>query len=340
MEKVSLSTIAEKTGFSESTVSRVINGKAREFRISEKTEKKILKAVKKLGYKPNPVAVNLRVKKSFTVGLIIPSLDNPFFVNITSILDKQLTERGYNIVLTESYDDPEVEKKMIENLNSRNVDGIVLIPSKAKGGNPSLLEAISDHGVPVLCIDRYFKDSKIPYVTTDNVNGAYQAIELLIKNGHQNIACIQGIQDSTPAIDRKNGYLKALQDNGLEPYEVSGNDFSIECGYREMNRILARENKPTAIFAMSSTIALGVIKAIEEAGLRIPEDFSLVGFDDNVFLDYLSTPLTTICQPVEEISKIVSQALINHIDGDITLSEFKSRELKPSLVQRKSVTGI
>lgn len=336
-QNISIKFISEKSGFSASTVSRVINGNAREYRISEETEEKILAIADEYNYEPNPVAVSLRVKKSHTIGLIIPSLDNPFFVNITSILNKELTKRGYNIILTESEDDPQIEEKHIKQLMERNIDGLLLIPSKERDQNVVILEERFGSGIPIICIDRYIKNSKIPYITTDNEKGAYEGVKYLIERGHQKIACIQGLEQSTPGIDRKNGYLAALKEHGLDPFYIGGDAFSIECGYRETKKILEKEEKPTAIFAMSSTIALGVMRGLEEQEYAIPEDVSLIGFDDYVFLDYLSTPLTTIAQPIKEISEIAARALIDHLDGNLDLSEWASTMLNTKIIHRKSV---
>jgi LacI family transcriptional regulator len=334
---VSIKTIAEEAGYSASTVSRVMNGHAREFRISKRTEELILKTAKKFDYEANPVAVNLRVKKSLTIGLIIPSFNNPFFVNITGILNKELAQRGYNIIITESNEDPETEEKMIKQLLSRSVDGLLIIPCRDRDINLKLLEDTLNDGVPVMCIDRYIKNSSIPYITTDNVNGAYKGVKLLLEKGHKKVACIQGIENSTASEDRKEGYYMALKENNIEPFYIGGDEFSIMCGYREGKVLLQYKEKPTAIFAMSNTIALGVMKAATEGGYKIPEDFSLISFDDNVFLDYLSTPLTAISQPKEEISQIAARVLINHIDGKMDLSDWQSEFLMPKIVYRKSI---
>lgn len=335
--KVSIKFIAEKTGFSVSTISRVMNGRAREYRISETAEKKIKKAVKEFGYKPNPIAVNLRVKKSFTVGLIIPSLDNPFFVKITGILNRELVKRGYNIVVTESDEDPLLEEKLVKQLLTRNIDGLLLIPCRDREENITLLEDTINNGVPVLCIDRYIENSAIPYIISNNLDGAYEGVKFLVEKGHKKIACIQGLEDSTPSIDRKKGFLKALAEDGLKAFYIGGDEFTVECGYREMNKILKMKEKPTAIFAMSSTIALGIMKAIEENGYSIPKDFSLIGFDDNIFLDYLATPLTSIAQPIEEISEKAAHALINLIDGEIAITDWENKILETHIIHRKSV---
>jgi len=337
---VSIKFIAEKSGYSVSTVSRVINGNAREYRISEATEKKILDLAKKFEYEANPVAVNLRLKKSHTVGLIIPSLDNPFFVNVTSILNKELDKRGYNIILTESYEDPLVEEKVVKRLLSRNIDGLLLIPSRYRDKNTDLFKNIDKQGIPIVCIDRYLKNTEIPFVITDNKYGAYIGGMHLIENGHTKIACIQGLPDSTPNKDRKSGFIKALEENNLSPFYLGGDSFSIECGYRVMKSILRKKEKPTAIFAFSSNIALGIIKAAREKKFNIPNDMSLICFDNNVFLDYTNPPLTTIAQPIKNISHIAANVLIENIDATDKPSEFKNKILKPDLIIRESVQSI
>lgn len=334
---VSIKKIAEESGYSVSTVSRVMNGRAEEFRISEKAEKLILNVSEKFNYKANPIAVNLRVKKSYTIGLVIPTLDNPFFVNITSILNRELTKKGYNIILTESDDDPQTEGQMIKQLLNRNIDGLLLIPCKDNDENLALLEETYKEGLPIICIDRYMKDSTIPYITTDNEKGAYEGVKYLIEKGHKKIACIQGLKKSTPCIDRKNGYLAALKEYKLEPLYIGGDEFSIKCGYREASNLLKEQDVPIAIFAMSSTIALGVIKAAEEHGYSIPGDISLIGFDNNIFLDYLSSPLTTIAQPIKKISETAVNILIDHLDDKLDLTKWTSMMLDTTIIHRKSV---
>lgn len=334
---ISIKFISEKSGFAPSTVSRVMNGNAREYRISEETEEKILKVAKKYDYRANPVAVNLRVKKSHTIGLVIPTLENPFFVNLTSLLNRELAKMGYNIILTESYDDVNTEGEMIDQLLERNVDGLLIIPSEEADQNAKTIKEAFDNGLPILCIDRYLNNSSIPYIITDNEKAAYDGAEFLIDRGHEQIACIQGLKNATPTIDRNRGFKNAIADHGLDPFYIGGDAFSVECGYREALKIIDDIGIPDAIFAMSSTIALGVMEAVEERGLDIPEDISLIGFDDNIFLDYLSTPLTTIAQPIHQISELAVNALIDHIDGKIDLKNWESKMLNTKIIQRKSV---
>lgn len=335
---VTIKTIAEESGFDPSTVSRVLNGRAKEFRISQSTADIIFEVNSKYNYQPNPVAVNLRIKKSFTIGLVIPTLNNPFFVNITSILNRELTKRGYNMILTESNDEPQMEEKVINQLLHRNIDGILLIPCKDRDFNLTFLEEIYKDGIPIIYIDRYMKESIIPHIVTDNKKGAYEGVKYLIEKGHRKIACIQGLVGSSPCIDRKKGYLEAMKEHKLKPFYLEGDEFSIGCGIRETEKMLKTVGLPTAIFAMSSTIALGAIDVLNKQGYNIPQDISLIGFDDNIFLDYLATPLTCISQPVEEISEAAVKALINHLDGKSNLLEFKSLMLDSHIIHRKSVS--
>lgn len=339
-KNISIKTIAEEAGYSATTVSRVMNGRAEEYRISKKAEEKILKIAKKHDYRANPVAVNLRLKESFTVGLIIPSLDNPFFVNVTSLLNKELTKRGYNIILTESYDDPGVEKEMIEQLLERNVDGLLIVPSTGRRENIDLFENTIRGGVPILCLDRYIMNSSIPYITTDNEYGAYIGVKCLIEKGHKKIACIQGLPESTPSKDRKRGFVKALKEFNLESFYIGGDEFSIMCGYRETQILLQKKEKPTAIFAMSSNIALGVMKAVDENGYSIPEDLSLISFDDYEFLNYIKPPLTCIAQPVNEISQIAVRILIDSVEDKMDITEWKNSGLKPRIIFRESIKKV
>ena len=334
--KVNINFIAEKSGYSVSTVSRVINKCAKEYRISDNARTKILKISDKYGYHANPVAVNLRVKRSHTLGLLVPDLENPFFVNLVRVINSKFGEKGYCTIVKETKDNAEEERKGLNELIERNIDGIMLVPSIFADENGAYIEEIIKKGIPLICVDRYIDNTNIPFVVTDNEKGAYKAVSYLIQKGHKKIACIQGLESSSPCRDRKQGYINALKDAGLKPFYIGGNEFNLKCGYEEACKLLSNNQKPTAIFAMSSTIALGVIKAIKEFGLSMPDDISLFGFDNNIFLDFLAVPLTTVAQPVEVIGEKVAEYLILSIKKVLN-DEWKNITVEPKLIIRESV---
>ncbi len=331
--KTTLSTIAENSGFSKSTVSRVLNGTADSSRISQDTINKIKKAAEECGYTPNLIAKNLRTNKTHTIGLLVPSISNPYFADITSVIISEARRLGYTTIVTDTMEDEKVQNTSISTLLSRRVDGIIIVPC---GNDPTFLEQTNNRYIPIILVDRYYENSKLPYVVTNNYQGAYNATNLLIRNGHSDIVCIQGPPNTTPNKRRIDGYMHALRDSGIEDRaQIVGNDFSIQNGYLETKLLLNNHERPTAIFALSNTIGLGAIKAIREAQLSIPDDMSLISFDNNIYLDYFVPSITRIGQMVDEMGKMAVKLLHDSI---LNKRAVKSQiELSPEMVMRDSV---
>jgi LacI family transcriptional regulator len=333
--KVKIVDIARKAGVSITTVSRVLNGKAEEFRISERSQQKIRETARKLNYVPNQFAANLRSGKSKTIALIIPSLSNPFFAAIASEINAEIRNRGYITIIGDSDEDKQIELEELQQLRSRNIEGLVIAPTSQ---NARMLMQMHEQGLPVICIDRYFEDLDIPYVSTDNYQGAIMATEHLLGHGHKRIACIQGVEDSVPNKLRIAGFKDAMKKAKIQPHSISGDGFSEQNGYKEARLLIHGKQRPTAIFALSNTIALGCIKALREEDIRIPDDVSIITFDDHPFLDYLATPLTCISQPTREICRTA----IKHLFFALQNKEIRERHvlLKPELKYRKSVKNL
>jgi LacI family transcriptional regulator len=333
--KVSIVDIAKKAGVSITTVSRVLNGKSEEYRISEKSQQKIKETARRLNYVPNQFAANLKSGKSNTIALIIPSLSNPFFADIASEINAEVRNRGYITIIGDSDENKEIEYEELQQMRSRNIEGLVIVPTSQ---NWKTIKQMHDQGLPVVCIDRYFEDQSIPYVTTDNYAGALMATKHLLDNGHSQIACIQGLEDSVPNKLRIEGFKNAMKKAGIQTYTISGNEFSEQNGYKETKLLLHMREKPTAIFALSNTIAIGCIKALREENVLIPDHISLITFDDHPFLDYLATPLTCISQPTREICRLA----IKYLFFMLANKEIKEKYvlLKPELKYRKSVRSL
>src|SRR5690606_4644051 len=278
---VTIKTLANITGFSTTTVSRVLNGTYKKYRVSEKTAVIIHAEAKKLGYIPNQAAVNLRLKKNQSIGLIVPSLANPFFSTIASFISKAFYNRNYSVYMIDCDENQQIEKETINKISAQDMNGLIVIPS---GNEYDHLQRLISINLHVIFIDRYFEDLPVPFVSTDHFQGALSAIELLVKNGHRKIACIQGNPEVVSSMERVKGYQAGIEKYNLSFQHVGGQEFTLEAGYDEMKRILELDDKPTAIFALSDTISLGVLKAFREYGYHIPEDFSLVSFDNSQYL--------------------------------------------------------
>ncbi len=335
---ITLKTIARQLGISESTVSRVLNGKASKYRISKKTEQIILKTAKKLNFTPNPLARSLRLNKTDTIGLVIPDISNPFFSSIARNIEQEARKLGYSIILCDTEEDTKLEKDSLELLELRKVDGLIISPV---GQTPDFIKKIYNNGMPIVIIDRYFPDLDIPYITSDNYKGAFEAISYLIENGHRIIACIQGLTHTSPNNERVRGYRDALIKNNIPVDEtlIVGDSFGEQNGYLETKLLLKNEKNITAIFSVSNLISLGALRAIYEEGLKVPDDISIISFDDQPYSDYLATPMTTVTQKNKEMGQIAIKLLINQIESKIRFSS-KSVILPTKLIKRKSVVLI
>lgn len=335
-EKTNIKDISQKTGLSISTVSRVLNGKSKQYRIGKKSQKIIEEAAKELNYTPNYFAANLKSGKTNTIGLIIPSLNNPFFATIASNINKELRKHNYTAIIADSNEDIEIEKRELNQFVSQNVEGLIIVPC---GSEKDHIKQIYDQGLPLILIDRYFEDLDIPYVSTDNYDGAIKATKLLIENGHSAITCIQGLKESIPNQKRVEGFKYAMKEAGIDTINVVGDDFSVQNGFLETKLLLQKKERPSAIFTLSNTIAMGCIKALKQENIRVPQDISLITFDNHEYLDYLATPITSIAQPVEDICKIAMKYLLSKLSKQKETT-IKQVILKPEIKYRESISKI
>ena len=334
--KVNIKDIALKTGLSITTVSRVLNGKARQYRIGKESQKLIEDVAKELNYIPNHFAANLKSGKSNTIGLILPSLDNPFFARIAGIINVEIRKHGYALIISDSNEDAEAEKTELQQFVSRNIEGLIVVPSSSEVEH---IEQINAQGLPLILMDRYFENSNIPYVATDNFEGAVMATEHLLDHGHSDIACIQGVKKSTPNKLRVNGFTETMRKAGIDTIQIVGDDFSVQNGFLETKLLLQWKKRPTAIFTLSNTIAMGCLQALKDEKIRVPEDISIITFDDHPYLDFLATPITSIAQPIEHICKIALRYIFSRLE-DNGESINNQVILKPEIKIRESVKMI
>ncbi len=344
MKTSKLSDIAKKTGLSITTVSRVINGKAEYYRISKKSQEIVQKAANDLGYKPNIFAQSLRKNYTKTIGLLLPSFENPFFASIAAAVIREAAKSGYNVMVLDTQENIDEERRALETLKSRRVDGIVMVPC---GYEARYLEEL-DRELPLVLVDRYFENSTLTSVSTDNFKGAYDATKKLIDAGHKHILCIRGVTRAITSVRRVEGYLAALRDAGIESNAmIFGNDFSIENGYLQTQLAISSGKYFTAIFALSGTNLLGALQALRDNNLGVPGDVSLIAFDDNVYLNYLNPPVSCVSQPLDLISiAAVDQLLLRLGSGkpleDKEVQDAKSKtnmiEIPPKITLRESIS--
>lgn len=342
---VTLSDIAARAGVTPMTVSRVVN---RNGYVSPETREKVMRVVNEMNYRRNGLARGLKRQRTDTMGLVLGDIANPFAAELARAVRNVATARGYSLFICISEHSAREDIAAFDALADHRVDGLIVATRANKLGNDRLEEMI-ESGIPVVLIGRDFRHPGADLVASDNLKGGYDATKHLIDLGHRSIAFIGVSLTSRQGLRRFQGYLDALRDYGLAVDErlVVGRHeaeeqvpgYSTESlGYEAMQRLLALPEPPTAVFARNDFTAMGAMTAIKEAGLRVPEDIAVVGFDDVPLAMHTSPSLTTVRQPTLEQGRIAAEFLLNRIeeDGPVTRQE---RILDCELMVRESTTS-
>jgi LacI family transcriptional regulator len=296
-----LKDFAAALGISLSTVSRVLSGRAEQNRIAPATRQHILAEARKRGVMVDQLARSLRLQQTLTIGLLIPDISNPFFASFACLVERAARAHGYAVLLCDSQESTVVEAESVNLLQGRRVDGLIVAPV---GETFEHLLPLQKAGVPMVLADRVFPQWEVPSVVSDNFGGARQAVEYLIRCGHRRVGCLQGLPQSYSNLERVRGYQAGLKAAGipLEPDLLRGRDFSAESGYSSTLELCGSANRPTALLALGNLLALGAMRAIQERGLSVPKDISIISFDEQPWAAFLSPSLTTIAQPVESLA--------------------------------------
>lgn len=307
---VNIKDVAEKAGVSTSTVSRTLSGK---IPVNDETKQKVLQAVKELNYHPNIMAQGLKDGKSRTLGLIIPNVRDLVFPAAIRGIEDTAKKHGYTVVLCNTDEDIQTEKFYIENLRRRLIDGFIF--STARPGHEHLFE-LRDEGFPLVFLIRQLGED-VDTITVDNFKGAYDATKYMITRGLKNIALINGDMDIYLYRQRFEGYKKALEEAGINFKEemVVHGVYGWQDGYQDMTGLLKKHLKIDGVFAASDPKAVGVIRGIKDFGLRVPEDISVIGFDNFDMAPLLDPPLTTVSQPFYEMGAKACERLIKIIEA-------------------------
>jgi LacI family transcriptional regulator len=320
----SIREVAKLSGVSVATVSRVFNGYAD---VSKETRLRVLATARKLDYLPNAAARTLAKRRSEQIGVILhtgehhPDLQHPFFLEVLVGLKHSLGADGYDLLLF-AYEQPGVGKgphAYARRARHHGVDGVIVL-AVDNAEEPELQKLIAS-GTPVVAVDLMLEGGRASYVASDNLGGARLAVRHLHGLGHTRIATISGLAHTKPAADRLLGYRAELRELGLAPrpeYEAQG-DFYMESGEAAMRELLALPEPPTAVFAASDLMAVGAVKALDEAGLRCPDDVAIVGFDDIQLADLVSPALTTIRQDKLGLGAAAARSLVRLIEGNDTV---------------------
>ncbi len=303
--------VAARADVSSATVSHVINHTRY---VSETVREQVERAMRDLGYRPNALARSLRSGETHTLGLILPDSANPFFAEFGHAIETAAFERGYSIILCNTENDLEKERVYTEVLENKQVDGMVFV---ASGENRAALSLITQKGLPLVVVDRDMGNLELDTVITDNYQGGFVATQHLLSLGHRLIACITGPSHLTPSAERVTGYRAALLQANIPVDEtlILRGDFHASSGYANGLQLLQRLPRPQAIFACNDMMAIGVIRAASQLGLRIPQDISVVGFDNIELGAYITPPLTSVAQPKPAIGQLAINLLLDRIQN-------------------------
>ena len=326
---VTLKQIAEVAGVSVNTVSRALNGKPD---INENTRQRVLKVAKQLGYVPNRSALSLKKQKTHIVGVIIEDNANPFWAEVLKGVESAAKSHGYHVILVNTSRSYENEVEGIQMLLERRVDGILIAPNQEKYGD--LLE-LKRLGVPFVIMGRHikeFEDLNIPMVYSNEVRGGYIATKHLIERGCKRIAFAGAQPYNTASIERCEGYKKALKEAGMEINKelIKTGGIEIEGGYKSVMELLKSKTPFDGVFAYNDLMAFGVLKALKESKLRVPEDVKVVGYDDISYSSLITPALTTMRMRKKTIGRLSFESL---------LMPTKKIVLKTDLIVRESTGG-
>jgi len=316
--------VAELAGVHPSTVSRVINNDSR---ISKKTKNKVLLIINKLGYTPNAVARGLKTKRTYTLGMLIPDITNPFFAEIARGVEDTANKNNFNVILCNTDDKLKKERTYLQILGTAHIK------------DKSILE-LEKKKFPYILVSRNIEGLDKNCIIVDDIEGGMMATEYLIKLGHRRVAHITGPLKTRSALNRLKGYKLALKKYEIEYRDelIGEGDFRIKGGYQVTKRFLKLNEPPTAIFAANDLLALGAMQAIQKKNFHIPEDFSVIGFNDIKLASFVYPTLTTIRQPMLEMGELAVKMLLRIIEE----GEFNQRKevLESKLIFRESCRKI
>ncbi|EOU1298220.1 ribose operon transcriptional repressor RbsR [Cronobacter sakazakii] len=302
--------VARLAGVSTSTVSHVIN---KDRFVSEAIRLRVEDAIRTLNYAPSALARSLKLNQTRTIGMLITASSNPFFSELVRGVERSCFERGYSLVLCNTDGDEQRMNRNLETLLQKRVDGLLLLCTETHQPSPAIMKRYP--AIPTVMMDWSPFDGGSDVIQDNSLLGGDIATRYLIDKGYTRIACVTGPLDKTPARLRLEGYRTAMQRAGLpaaEGYEVIG-DFEFAGGLRAMQSLLALPEPPQAVFMGNDAMAVGAYQALYQAGLRIPQDIALVGYDDIELASYMTPPLTTIHQPKDELGELAIDVLIHRM---------------------------
>ena len=308
-KRPSIKDVAKLAGVSTATVSHVINGTRF---VSEVVTERVHKAMEETGYYPNLLARSLRSHTTKTIGLIIPDMSNYYYTGVAEGVERTLSEQGYHIVISNSYENNETERSIVQLYNSLQICGLIMVPTT---GSQGYLGTDVGDKYPVVFADRRPSQYDGDYVILENTKATYEAVNLLLDRGYKRIALILGDKQMSTTCDRVEGYKKSLREHQI-PFDmdivVSGK-FSFEFGYETVKELVRSQNIDAVFFA-NDTASIGGIKAIQEMGLRIPEDVAIINCNGFEWTEITTPPITIVSQPSKELGQLAANLIIKRLN--------------------------
>jgi LacI family transcriptional regulator len=334
MAAITMRDVADRAGVSKSTVSHVLNGTRF---VEPATEGRVRLAIRELGYRPNLLARSLRRHETRTIGLLTPNNANPYWAEMARVVEHAGYAQGYGVLLCNSNWSATQERDYVQTLLAKQIDGIVLASTAAL---IEVVDEIQAANVPVVVIDHIPAGRSVSVVLVDNYRGGYLAGAHLIRLGHQHVGCITPPPKVGTTIDRVQGFRQAFAEVGIRLCDsvfVAG-DFEYHSGELGIRELLTRHPEVTAVYAVNDDMALGVIKGLHRLGRRVPDDVSVIGFDNISYTTVVTPELTTIAQPMTEIGQHVVELLLKQIHDPASAPEVVV--LEPSLIERESCRDV
>jgi len=338
---ITIKDVARKAGVSVATVSAVVNEKTKKVSLSDVSREKVLQAIKKLNYKVNTQARMLRTGRSNTFGVIASDITQPFSGLMIRVIEAEANKRNYHFMILDIQNIGDGEQNYVDMFSQKHVEGVLFIGTSNERDSYTVSSFIRG-GVPVVLTECEDLQHKAPCVLVDNLKGAFTATNHLAQLGHKVISHISGPRGNLISEQRCQGFIYGLSQNGLgfSSEQIVPGGLGLEEGYEAMKRLLSFQNRPDAVFAFNDMTAIGAMRAIAEAGLRIPQDIAIVGFDDLPVAAYIVPSLTTVKQPVDKMCGTGVSMLLDILDGKCPRDYYNRVVLELELVVRESCGGL
>ena len=336
-EAITIKDIAKALGLSTSTVSRALRGS---YEISTETKKLVLEYAEKLNYRPNPIALSLKEKRSRSIGIVVCEIANNFFSQVINGIESVAYKKGYYVIISQSHESFERELANAQYLSSRSVDGL-LVSLSTETTDISHLNKLHDKGLPIVFFDRITDEMQTHKVIANNFNGAYQATDHLLRSGFRRIAHVTISSHLSITKERLAGYKAALADHGI-PFDESLIKYCKYGGliYSETEQavdgLLALEKRADAIVAASDKLSTGCLTALAKRNIKVPEEMGIVGFTNSMLADLFHPPLSTVRQPAFEMGQVAMEMLIQIIESRHPVTKFETKVLNTELTVRGS----